>query len=89
MYLKLFLLLYVDDTILFSDSSEDLQYALNIFDNYCHQWKLSVNNDKSKVVIFSKGGISKNTNLLLWCSLDIVNEYKYLGIFSSKKWQVS
>ena len=30
-YLKLFVLLYADDTVLFSDSASDLQLQLNIF----------------------------------------------------------
>jgi hypothetical protein len=31
MYLKLFLLLYAHDTVMFAESAEDLQAALNIF----------------------------------------------------------
>ena len=33
MYLKLFLLLYDDDTVIFAESAEDLQAALNIAQN--------------------------------------------------------
>jgi hypothetical protein len=42
-YLKLFVLLYADDTVLFSDSASDLQLQLNIFCEYCNIWKLKVN----------------------------------------------
>ena len=35
LYIKLFILLYADDTILFSESKEDLQVQLNIFHEYC------------------------------------------------------
>jgi hypothetical protein len=35
MYLKLFLLLYADDTFILAESAEDLQAALNIFEENC------------------------------------------------------
>ena len=31
------MLLYADDTVLFAETSEDLQFALNVFENYCKQ----------------------------------------------------
>jgi hypothetical protein len=52
-YLELFVLLYADDTVLFSDSASDLQLQLNIFCEYCNIWKLKVNSSKSKIIIFS------------------------------------
>ncbi len=51
-YVKLFLLLYADDTILMSESKSGLQDALDYFHQYCIQWKLQVNTSKTKVVIF-------------------------------------
>jgi len=53
MYLKLFLLFYGDDTVIFAESAEDLQAALNIFEEYS-EWKLSINVSKTKIVVFSK-----------------------------------
>lgn len=53
-FLKLFLLLYADDTILMSESKNDLQYQLDCFFQYCKDWKLTVNFDKTKVVVFFK-----------------------------------
>ena len=35
-YFKLLILLYADGTVLFSDSCDDLQYALNAFEEYCN-----------------------------------------------------
>ena len=55
-YLKLFLLLYADDIVIFSDSPEGLQKSLDILFEYYNKWKLTVNIDKSKVMIFRKGG---------------------------------
>ena len=41
--LNLFTLLYADDTILLSESITDLQNMLNILNNYCKLWHLTVN----------------------------------------------
>ena len=54
-YFKLLVLLYADDTVIMSEASNGLQFALNVYKDYCKQWKLTVNINKSKVVIFSKG----------------------------------
>ena len=54
-YLQIFLLLYADDTVLISDTAEDLQNALNLYERYCQEWHLKVNNEKSKIVVFSRG----------------------------------
>ena len=51
-YLKLVVLLYADDMVLFAESMEELQDLLDKFQIYCSQWKLKVNSEKSKVVIF-------------------------------------
>ena len=34
-FLKRFLLLYADDTVLFSDNEVNMQHALSVFENYC------------------------------------------------------
>ena len=46
-YLKLFVLLYADDTVVFATSEETLIQSLNLFSNYCNQWKLGINYDKT------------------------------------------
>lgn len=51
--LKLFVLLYADDTILLSLNKDDLQLQLNAFSKYCNEWKLKINIEKTKVVIFN------------------------------------
>ena len=54
-YLKIFVLLYADDTVLLGDTENNLQNSLNLYQNFCDTWKLSVNAQKSKVIVFSKG----------------------------------
>ena len=48
MFLKLYLLLCADDTVIFAESKEDLQLALNGMSDYCSLWKLKVNVLKNK-----------------------------------------
>jgi hypothetical protein len=38
-YLKIFVMLYADDTILLAESAEDLQVQLNAFGEYCDNLK--------------------------------------------------
>lgn len=38
----------------------NLQNTLNLFQEYCIKWKLKVNIDKTKVMIFSKGRLPTN-----------------------------
>lgn len=57
MWLRLYVLLYADDTIILSESEADLQNALNSLNSYCQTWDLSVNASKTKIVIFFKGKI--------------------------------
>ena len=46
--LKLCLLLYVDDIVIFSNTSDDLQRGLDILSDYCQKWKLTVNFEEKK-----------------------------------------
>jgi hypothetical protein len=39
-YLKIMIMLYADDTVLMSETRDDLQYQLNCFQRYCEEWKL-------------------------------------------------
>ena len=53
MHVKLFILFYTDDTVIISESADGLQHALNEFHTYCKRWKLTVNIEKTKVIVFS------------------------------------
>lgn len=79
-YVKLFSLLYADDTALMADSPTGLQNRLDAFSIYCDQWKLKVNVAKTKVVIF---GSRKKPNVQFSIgnqAIEIVDSYKYLGV---------
>ena len=51
-YFKLYILLYADDTVIFAESAEELQAALNAMFLYCKSWDLEVNPTKTKITIF-------------------------------------
>jgi hypothetical protein len=84
-YLKLFLLLYADDTILFAESAEELQASLYGLQHYCNIWKLDVNVDKTKIMIFSKSKHKAENYNFQYNSkeVELVHEFKYLGIVFS------
>jgi len=45
--LNLFLIMYAEDTVIFSETIEGLQHTLDSLEQYCSKWKLEVN-----VIIF-------------------------------------
>ena len=78
-YLRLFSLLYADDTVILAESEKDLQTSLDAIFHYCNIWSLKVNIDKTKVVIFSRGKI-RNIPLFNYGNVDleVVDDYTYL-----------
>ena len=79
-YLKLFSLLYADDTIILADSEKSLQIGLNAIHDYCDVWSLKVNVDKTKIVIFSRGKVRKYGTFKFGDSeVQVVDDYIYLG----------
>ena len=84
-YLKLFVLLYADDTVVFATSEETFIQSLNLFSNYCNHWKLDINFDKTKVLAF---GDRINRQRHIWIEnhiIELLNEFKYLGFIFNKK----
>ena len=80
-FLKIFVLLYADDTVIFSENETDLQHALDVFEDYCSEWRLNVNTEKTKIVVFGQGRRkSKLSFSFNRKEIEIVKEYKYLGI---------
>ena len=76
---NLFMLLYADDAVLFSKSSEALQNMLNMLHAYSTLWDLKVNTEKTKIMIFEKG---RKTSIDIFDDntlLEVVDSFKYLG----------
>ena len=83
--LSIFLLLFADDAVLMSESKDGLQLSLRKLESYCIKWNLHVNTDKTKIVIFRKGGIV-NRNYRWYYEgkeIEIVNCFNYLGVVLS------
>ena len=75
-------LLFADDLLLISETSSGLQNCLEQLSNFCNKWKLNVNINKTKAMIFSKGkkDFTKFKFTFQDIQIDIVEKYKYLGI---------
>ncbi len=50
------LLLYAHDAVIMLETPEGLQQLLNNLHEYSIKWKLTVNKEKTKVMVFRKGG---------------------------------
>ena len=51
---KLFLLLYTDGSVSFANNPEKLQNGLDLLYDFCSKWKLTMNINKTKIMIFRK-----------------------------------
>jgi len=78
--IKLFVLLYADDTTILADSPEALQNGLNVMSEYCTKWKIKINVEKTKIVVFSRGKIRKKPVFSYNDTpIEIVDDFVYLG----------
>jgi hypothetical protein len=75
-------LLYADDIVLLSQFAKGLQNLLNKLKLFYDKWNLSVNTEKSKVMIFNKSGRKLTGYSFIYAQPSIwqASEYKYLGI---------
>ena len=79
---KLYVLLYADDTVIFAESKEELQSALNAMYLYCKSWDLEVNPTKTKVTVFCNRKFEHNMAFTYnGQDLDIEDGFVYLGAF--------
>ena len=80
--LNLYLLMYADDTVLFSENVHELQNMINVVNVCSNEYNLHVNLLKTKVVIFRNRGNIKSEEkwYLNGESIEICNEFMYLGI---------
>jgi hypothetical protein len=43
---------FADDPVILSESQAGLQNSLNKLEKYCYKWQLTVNTNKTKIMIF-------------------------------------
>ena len=88
-------LLYADDIVLMADSADKLQEMIDEVGKFCAEWRLSLNAKKSKVMVVAPnghkdGGPEKShddepTYTFRGKPLEVVTEYKYLGVIFTNK----
>ena len=66
-------LLYADDVVIFSRSAKSLQIIFNKLESFCENAVLSVNLDKTKVMIFNNCGKSLNNYLFRYGADELEN----------------
>ena len=86
-YIKLLVILFADGTVSFSNNQDNLQHMLNLFEQYCDQWKLTVNISKTKILIFTSGRYAQNLHFTYKRNeIEIVTEYKISWHIPRKKY---
>ena len=75
-------LLYADDLVIFARSAKGLQRILNKLESYGEKVGLTVNLDKTKVMIFNNSGKSLNNYSFKYGTNKLKNakSYRYLGL---------
>ena len=86
--LKLFLILYADDQVVFATSPDTLQSLLNDIETYCNICGLKINTSKTKAMVFEKGRHTYYDFFIYGNAIELVDSFKYLGItfFKNGNW---
>lgn len=84
MYMKLFILFYADDTVIMTETAEDLQNALNEFYLYFESMEVTSQYGQNKIFDISKGPLPKNVFYYNKVAIENVKDFKYLGIIVSR-----
>ncbi len=76
-------LLYADDLVLLSPTEEGLQDSLNLLEDFCQSWALTVNLQRTRVMMFQKRSRSQrptHTFTLAHRTIETTKTYTYLGL---------
>ena len=73
---------FADDLVLFSEKGEGLQNSILKLEEYCKKWGLSINTNKSKIVIFNRPFKKSNKKEFYIYNnpVEICKQFCYLGI---------
>ena len=72
---------YADDTMILANSAEHVQFQLDRFHEYAQYKDLTVNTEKTKVLVFfSSDTTHMPTFVYAGRGLEVVSEFKYLGL---------
>ena len=87
MYLRLAVILFANDTVLFANEEDELNSVLNTFYQYCCNWKLEINFEKTKIMVFGDKFKRNRFFSVNGKQIEVVDSFKYLGIIFSKNRQ--
>ncbi len=76
-------LLYADDLVLLSPTKHGLQQNLDLLEQYCQTWALTVNLKKTNIMIFQKRSRSQGTQHIFTLGTNQIthtSHYNYLGL---------
>jgi len=82
------LLMYADDIVILASNPIDLQSKIELVENFFCRNDLTVNLDKTKMVIFRNNNRRKLNQPLVYCNdetIEVVDKYTYLGVTSYGK----
>ena len=77
--------MYADDIVQCGDTVGQLRSHIRVLEQYCSSWGMKVNLKKTKIMVFRRGGPLKNNEQWFFdkTKIDVVSEYKYLGLVFS------
>ena len=79
------IILYADDIVLLAENEQDLQQLLNVLNEWCKEWDMVTNLEKSNVAHFRNSSVPRTNCEFHIGNLDnnkvqVVDRYRYLGI---------
>jgi hypothetical protein len=74
--------MFADDVALVADTISGLQQELNILQEFCENFALTVNLEKTKIMVYKNGGRLSNREKWTFQNkqIDIVNSFTYVGV---------
>lgn len=77
----IFLLSFADENLSISSSTGGLQKQIQELENYCEQWKLTVNMELTEEIEFTNGGkLSRHEKWFCkGCTLETITSYNYVA----------
>ena len=76
---KISCLMYADDLVLFSKTSQGLQKLISATEKYCNNWQLAINTSKTKIMIVNKRKVDPISWKVYGEDIEIVKTFCYLG----------
>ena len=75
-------LLFADDLLILSETKERLQHSIDNLFNYCDNWRLAIDVNKTKSMIFKQNYTKTEPSFVYYRNNQIrnVSEYTFLGI---------